>query len=75
MAKVLFILCHQGLQLILASMWERPAILVARREWRGNVFISSVSLLFIPVPLSLFCCPSLSSPLLSLLSFLPFSGR
>ena len=54
MAKVSCILFHQGVQLILASSWARPAILVAGKG-RGGMF------LFLP-------CPSLSSPLLSLLS-------
>ena len=65
-AKVLYILCHWGVQLILAYSWTRPAILVAGKGREGNVFISSVSslsflLLFLP-------CPSLLSPLISLLS-------
>ena len=64
-AKVSCILCHWGVQLILAYSWARPAILVAGKG-RRNVFISSVSSLsfmffFLP-------CPSLSSLLLSLLA-------
>ena len=64
-AKVSCILCHRGVQLILAYSWARPAILVAGRV-EGNVFISSVSslsFLFLFLP-----CSSLSSPLLSLLA-------
>ena len=48
------------------SCWARPAILVAGKGRGGYVFISSVSLLsflFLFLPF-----PSLSSPLLSLLS-------
>ena len=59
------ILHHQGVQLILAYNWTRPAILVAGKG-RGECLISSVSslsFLFIFLP-----CRSLSSPLLSLLS-------
>ena len=68
-AKVSCILCHWGVQLILAYSWARPVILVAGKG-RGNVFISfvsSLSFLFLFLP-----CPSLSSLLLSLFSF---SGR
>ena len=64
-AKVSCILHHRGVQLILAYSWARPAILVAGKG-RGECFISSVSspsFLFLFLP-----CPSLSSPLLSLLS-------
>ena len=65
-AKVSCILCHQGVQLVLAYSWARPAVLVAGKSRGGNVFISSVfslSFMFLFLP----CC-SLSSPLLSLLS-------
>ena len=61
--KVSCILCHLGVQLILAYSWARPAILVAGK---GNVFVSSVSslsFLFLFLP-----CSSLTSPLQSLLS-------
>ena len=69
-AKVSFILRHRGVQLILAYSWARPAILVAGKG-RGGVFISSFSSLsFLFLFLS---CPSLSSPLLSLLSLLSLS--
>ena len=57
---------HRGVQLILAYSWARPAILVARKG-RGGMFlfssVSSLSFLFLFLP-----CPSLSSPVLSLLS-------
>ena len=70
-AKVLCILHHWGVQLILAYSWARPAILVVGKGRGGNVFISSVSslsFLFLFLP-----CPSLSSPLLSLLSLFSLS--
>ena len=68
--KVSCILHHRGVQLILVYSWARPTILVAGKGRRG-IFISSVSLLsflfhFLP-------CPSLSSPLLSLLSLFSLS--
>ena len=65
------ILCHWGVQLILASSWARLGILVAGKGRGGNVFISSVSsvsFLFLFLP-----CPSLSSPLLYLLCLFSFS--
>ena len=34
-AKVSCILCHRGVQLILAYSWARPAILVAGKGWGG----------------------------------------
>ena len=37
-AKVSCILCHQGVQLILAYSWARPAILVAGKG-RGGMFL------------------------------------
>ena len=58
-AKVSCILCHWGIQLILAYIWARPAILVVGKGRGGNVFISSVSsisYLFLFLP-----CTSLSS--------------
>ena len=66
-AKVSCILCHRGVQLILAYSWARPAILVASKGRGGMFFISSVffSLSFLFLFLT---CPSLSSPLLSFLS-------
>ena len=70
-AKVLCILHHWGVQLISAYSWARPAILVVGKGRGGNVFISSVSslsFLFLFLP-----CPSLSSPLLSLLSLFSLS--
>ena len=71
-AKVSCVLRHRGVQLILAYSWARLAILVAGKG-RGESFyssVSSISFLFLFLP-----CPSLSSPLLSLLSLLPFSER
>ena len=76
-AKVSCILRHLGVQLILAYSWARPDILVAGKDrgsggrGEGYFFISSVSSLsfllhFLP-------CPSLLSPLLSLLSLYSFS--
>ena len=43
-AKVSCILCHQGIQLILAYSWARPAILVVGKG-RGGMFLF---LLFLP---------------------------
>ena len=57
-------LSHRGVQLILAYSWARPAILVAGKGRRG-MFLFLLFLHFHSVPLS--SCPSLSSPLLSLL--------
>ena len=70
-AKVSGILRHRGVQLILASIWARPAILVAGKGRGGNVFISSffsLSFLFLFLP-----CPSHSSRLLSLLTLFSLS--
>ena len=70
-AKVSCTLRHWGVQLILAYSWARPAILVAGKGRGGLFFISFVTslsflLLFLP-------SPSLSSPLLSLLSLFSLS--
>ena len=49
------IISHQGIQLILAYSWAKPAILVAGKGRGGNVFISSVSslsFLFLFLPCS-----------------------
>ena len=63
-AKLLCILCHQGIQLILAYSLARPAILVSGKGRGGRflflLFLHFHSFSFLP-------CPSLSSPLLSLL--------
>ena len=70
-AKVLCILHHRGVQLILTYSWARPAVLVVGKGRGGMFFISSVSslsFLFLFLP-----CPSLSSPLLSLLSLFSLS--
>ena len=67
-AKVSCILCHRGVQLILAYSWARPAILVAGKG-RGGMFLFLLFLhfhscsSFFPVPLS-----SLRLSLLSLFS-------
>ena len=67
------ILCHRGVQLILANSWARPAFLVVGKGGGGMFFfISSVSSLsflfaFFPVPLS--------SLLLSLLPLFSLSLR
>ena len=72
-AKVSCILCHQGLQLILAYSWARPAILAAGKD-RGGMFLFVLFLHF--HSFSFLPCPSLSSHLLSLLSlFSPFLWR
>ena len=71
MAEVSCILRHWGVQLILAYNWARPAILVADKSI-GVMFL----FLFLPFhSCSSFSTVPLSSPLLSLLSLLPFSGR
>ena len=80
-AKVSCILHHQGIQLILAYSWARPAVLVAGKGKRGRFLF----LLFLHFhSFSFLSCPFLSSRLLSLLpfisstissiSFLPFGG-
>ena len=66
-AKVLCILCHLGIQLVLAYSWARPAILVAGKG-RGGVFLF---LLFLHFHSCSSPCSSLSSLLLSLF-FSPF---
>ena len=63
-AKVSCILCHWGVQLILAYSWARLAILVAGKG-RGGIFLFLLFLHF--HSFSFLSCPSLSSPLLSLL--------
>ena len=73
-AKVSFILCHLGVQLILAYSWARPATLVARKGIEGECFYFFCFFTFIPVSLSslfLFFIPSA----ISSVSFLPVSGR
>ena len=72
-AKVSFILRHQGIQLILAYSWARPAVLVAGKG-RGGCFYFSCFSTFIPVPLSSLSLSFISSAISSI-SFLPFSGR
>ena len=67
------ILRQQGVQLILAYSWARPVVFAAGMGTGGggDVFISSVSSLS---SIFLFLrCPSLSSPLLSILSLFSLS--
>ena len=66
------ILCHQGVQLILAYSWARPAILVAGKGREVIYFFCFFT--FIPVPLSSLSLSFISSAISSV-SFLPFSGR
>ena len=70
MAKVSHILRHQGIQLILAYSWARPAIFVAGKgRWRMFLFLLFLDS-FIPVPLSSLSLSFISSSI----TFLPFSG-
>ena len=75
-AKVSCSLRHQGVQLILAYNWARPAILVAGKG-KGGMFLFLLFLhfhscsSFFPVPLFHFWFSST----ISSISFLPFSGR
>ena len=71
-AKVSCILCHLGVQLILAYSWARPAILVAGKGREVIYFFCFFT--FIPVPLSSLSLSFISSAISSV-SFLPFSGR
>ena len=64
-AKASCILCHPGVQLILAYSWARPAILVVGKG-SGGMFLFLLFLLF-----SLFL--SFISSTISSISFLPFS--
>ena len=72
-AKVSCILCHRGVQLILAYSWARPAILVAGNGREGMFFF----LLFLHFHScsSFFPVPLFHSSAISSVSFLPFSGR
>ena len=75
-AKVSCILRHRGVQLILAYSWARPAILVAGKGRRGGEGVGGGGYflcLFTFIPVRLSSCPSLSSPLLSLLSLFSLS--
>ena len=69
-AKVTCILCHRGIQLILANSWARLAILVAGRG-RGECFYFFCFFPFIPVSLSSLSVSFISSTFSSI-SFLPF---
>ena len=51
-AKVSRILRHQGVQLILASSWARPAILVAGKGRGGKFYFFCFFTFMIPLPLS-----------------------
>ena len=73
-AKVSCILCHWGVQLILAYSWARPAILVVDKGRGGECFYFFCFFSFIPVPLSSLFLSFISS-IISSFSFLPFSGR
>ena len=69
--RVSYVSGEGGVQLRLAYSWARPAVLVAGKDRGGDVSIysvSSLSFLFI-----LLLCPSLSSPLLCLLSLFSLS--
>ena len=70
MAKVSCILRHRGVKLILAYSLARLAILVAGKG-RGGMFLFLLFLYF--HSFSFLPCPSLSSPLLSLLSLFSLS--
>ena len=63
-------LTSPGRQTDIGLQWARPAILVASKD-RGGMFVFLLFFNFIPTPLSY--CPSLSSPLLSLLSHFSLS--
>ena len=71
-AKVWCILRHRGVLQIFAYRWARPAIF-AEGKGRGGMFLFLLFLHF--HSFSFLPCPSLSSPLLSPISPLPFSGR
>ena len=73
LAKMSCILCHQGVQLILAYSWARPAILVAGRV-EGECFYFFCLYTFSPVPLSSLFLSFISSTVSSI-SLHPFSGR
>ena len=67
-AKVSCILCHRGVQLILAYSWARPAILVAGKG-KGGMFMflhfrSSSSSFPAPLFHLLYCLFYLFSPIL-----------
>ena len=72
-AKVLCILCHRGVQLILAYSWARPAILVAGKG-RGGMFLFLLFLHFHSCS-SIFLFLSFISSTVSSITLLPFSGR
>ena len=67
-AKVSCILRHQGVQLILAYSWARPATLVAGKG-RGGMFL----FLLFPVPFSPLSFSFIFT--VSSITLLPFSGR
>ena len=64
-ANVSYILCHRGVQRILAYNWARPAVLVANKDRRVEGFLFVLFLYFHSFS-SFF---PVSSLLLSLLSF------
>ena len=71
-AKVSCILRHQGIQLILAYSWARPAVLAAGMG-RGGMFNFFCVFTFIHFPLSPLSLSFIST--ISSISLLPFSGR
>ena len=50
MAKVSGILCHWGLQLLLAYSWARSAILVAGKGRRGMFYYAIITVVRTSVP-------------------------
>ena len=72
-AKASCILRHQGVQLILAYSWARPAVLAAGMG-RGGMFNFFCVFTFIHFPLSPLSLSFISSTISSI-SLLPFSGR
>ena len=71
--KVSCILCHRGIQMIMAYSWARPVILAAGKD-RGEMFYFFSFFTFIRVPLSSMSLSFISSTICSI-CFLPFSGR
>ena len=69
-AKVSYILCHWGIQLILAYSWAKPAVLAAGKV-EGECFYFFCSFSFIHFLFS--TVSSRSSPLLSHLSLFSLS--
>ena len=70
-AKVSCILCHRGVQLILAYSWARLAILIAGKG-TGECFHFFCFFPFIPVPLSSLSVSFISSTISSIDLLSPF---